>query len=1040
VFEDALDNAESRAQQWVPARYGNNMPARESAPRGPGVFLLGAPYVETGGAGSAFLPERRFELLAFLAYRGDWIGRDALAATFWPDQDNAAARRNLRWLVHSVRSDPGFAALEAERERVRLDAPTDVHRFDAAIREQRWSDAFALYRGTLCAGLEAKSGAPFAQWLRLERARLAEMYRRAAFALIAMSEPADAIAIAQRVLDEDAFDEPALQALLRALLACGRIADARRAYREFASRMLDELGLEPGNETRALVTDLDTGRMPSPVMSPPAPVERDSFVGRHSELTQLASLLREVDCRLLTILGPGGIGKSRLLAHALAAEREATLVPLEALTVPAQIPAQVAAALGLRLSGGEAVEQQVARRLRTGRWVLALDNFEHLIDGSKICERWLHDCPELKIVVTSRERLDLAIEWLLPLEGLGLPPGGADAAAHVSIDDSDAVRLFVERARAARPDFDLPRYRDYVRDIVALTDGMPLAIELAAAWTRVLPCDAIAQDLRKGLDILDASRPPPRPEHRSIRASFEHSWSLLLPRERTLLAALSVFRGGFTREAAHAVAGSSLPALSALVDKSLLRASREGRFSLHPLLQQFAEEKLERDAVKAKRMRTLHAEYFTYRIAASAERLRAGDEIAYAETNADLDNYLEAWRSALGHKRFDLIEQSCLALMRFYQERGLAQEGLQVLAAAASDPALQDHRGLAFAHVSASRAALLVRQGQYGEGGELAHVALKAYRVARDDAGTLRCLTTIGESLWYRGQGEKAKPYFDQILRKSRAAGDAVGAASALGYLGVLERAAGRYAESVALLDESARLYRGAGSATGLVAVLNNLGNICRLTRDFHRAHAYLDEGLTVAERHGLWRAQQYVLYNLGVVELELGRAVPAEAHAERALAKVRASGERVIETMCLCALARITAAQGKDGAAAAHLADAARVSLRSPDATEKSTVAVCAAQLLAMRGECGSAVSILSAVAESSETSEPDRTDARRELDALRAGMSTEAFANVASDAAQRSVTRLIERIADGDGLDAATSGPSPTPSATSRPQAPTP
>src|SRR5262249_6771397 len=159
--------------------------------------------------------------------------------------------------------------------------------------------------------------------------------------------------------------------------------------------------------------------------------------------------------------------------------------------------------------------------------------------------------------------------------------------------------------------------------------------------------------------------------HRSIRASFEHSWSLLLPRERTLLSSLAVFRGGFTREAAQAVAGSSLPALSALVDKSLLRTSRQGRFSLHPLLQQVAAGKLAPDAPTAKNVRTSHAEYFSHRLSAAADGLRAAQEATLSDVVADLDNHLAAWRFALAHHRFDLIEQACPPLAKFFFQRGL---------------------------------------------------------------------------------------------------------------------------------------------------------------------------------------------------------------------------------------------------------------------------------------------------------------------------------------------------------------------------------
>ncbi len=194
------------------------MLARSTKLRGPFLVLLGAPYVDNDGETCDFLPERRFELLGYLAFRGGWVSRDELAFMFWPDQDNAGARRNLRWLLHSVRDFPEFAPIEAERDRVRLTLPTDVHQFETAVREEKWKDAVALYRGALCPGLEARSGEPFAQWLRLERGRLAEMFRRATLALIATSNPAEVVPLAHQLIAADPADEEALRAALRALL------------------------------------------------------------------------------------------------------------------------------------------------------------------------------------------------------------------------------------------------------------------------------------------------------------------------------------------------------------------------------------------------------------------------------------------------------------------------------------------------------------------------------------------------------------------------------------------------------------------------------------------------------------------------------------------------------------------------------------------------------------------------------------------------------------------------------------------------------
>jgi DNA-binding SARP family transcriptional activator len=231
--------------------------AKSCAMREASFVLLGAPYVEHLGIRLDFLPERRYALLAHLAARGTWVSRDALAFMFWPDQTNAGARRNLRWVLHSAREIPGFDAVEAERDRIRLIVATDVRRFDVAVREQRWADAVGAYGGPLCAGFDAEHTDPFAQWLRIERARFAELFHRAAMTLIETVPPLEAVALARRLVESDPGDEEALCAGLRALRDLGEIREAKRLYHEFSVRLMDELGLEPGAATRSLAQELE---------------------------------------------------------------------------------------------------------------------------------------------------------------------------------------------------------------------------------------------------------------------------------------------------------------------------------------------------------------------------------------------------------------------------------------------------------------------------------------------------------------------------------------------------------------------------------------------------------------------------------------------------------------------------------------------------------------------------------------------------------------------------------------------------------------
>ena len=327
------------------------------------------------------------------------------------------------------------------------------------------------------------------------------------------------------------------------------------------------------------------------------PSRNTSFVGRQLELSEVAELLGHDECRLLSVVGVGGVGKTRLALQAVRERLEeggfadgVVFVPLEALTDAASVPAVVAGALGLDLSGQEDARSVVLRFLAEKRLLLVLDNFEQLLEGTPFVRELIDRCLRLKLLVTSRERLNLEAEWVFEVEGLAYPEEArsVERAAYF-----DAVQLFVQRAKRAQPRFSLTAETlPPVARICRLVDGMPLAIELAASWLRALSADEVAKEMEAGADRLEAPARDVPERHRSVRAVFDHSWSLLLEGEREVLRGLSVFRGGFRREAAAVVAGATLPVLARLVDTSLLHLSVEGRYDRHPLLTQYTREKL----------------------------------------------------------------------------------------------------------------------------------------------------------------------------------------------------------------------------------------------------------------------------------------------------------------------------------------------------------------------------------------------------------------------------------------------------------------
>jgi predicted ATPase len=432
------------------------------------------------------------------------------------------------------------------------------------------------------------------------------------------------------------------------------------------------------------------------------PAQLTAFIGREAESAQVIGLLRNPDCRLVSVIGAGGVGKTRLaleVAHALAHDPVSLFpdgifaVPLAALTagepLDEMLATAIAGALSLTFSGPEAPVAQVRNYLRLRTLLLLLDNVEHLSAGTPFLVALLHGAPGLKLLVTSRERLHVRGEWLVALDGLAYPDDrrptsnttadketqrqGDKQQAGLSVSVSPdlrvssvvdlerygAIRLFVQTARMHAPDFALSaEVASAVVGICRLVAGLPLGIELAASWTRLLPCAEIASEIAQNLDFLADAAPDLPARQQSLRAVFDYSWGLLAPSEQQTLRQLAIFRGSFTREAATSVVElrsekdvveappitlnspfSILNLLAALVDKSLVRRIVVGvgaRYELLELLRQYAAEHLER-AGEADGIAARHAAYYSELLAARTVDLRgAGQQAALLTIGAEM--------------------------------------------------------------------------------------------------------------------------------------------------------------------------------------------------------------------------------------------------------------------------------------------------------------------------------------------------------------------------------------------------------------------
>lgn len=877
--------------------------------------LLGVPEFERDGARCALAPVRRYQLAAYLAYRADWVARDLLAELFYAERGNDAARSNLRKVLLQLRADPWFAAsVEEHGAALRLLVDTDVAQLNAAASAQDAQRVAALYRGPLFEGFDVGHSAALSEWARFERERLHSIWRDAVLHLL--DEGSGTTLLAARLLAADPLDEAVVRAHMRQLARLGQRTAALLAYRDFAARVGGRLGVEPSRETRTLSESIRGA--PAETAWMPAPALDAGFIGRSAELRQLAALFAQPDCRLVTIVGPGGVGKSRLAQQAMpslaiALADGATFVPLEDLARPADIGARIARQLPLQLAGMDPPHAQVVRHLQRQQRLLVLDNFEHLAGAVGLVAGLLAQCPKVVLVVTSRTRLGLEREWLLPLDGLPFPAPEDDDRAEAF----DAVRLFAAHAQRARPSFALADECTAVGDICRLVDGLPLAIEIAAAWTRMLPCRTIAGEIRVGTELLRSDDPARASRQASIEATFEHSWRLLANAEREVLPRLAVFRDGFTREAAAGVAGAALPLLAALVDKSLVRAEA-GRFGLHPLIQQMAAARLA-ERGETERAAQLHFDFFARRLQRIGSVRGADGLRALAEIEPDLGNILAAWDWGVQHRRSDMLAAAG-SLARLFQVRGRFDEGLHWLEAAesgfdAGEPAL--------CQVRVALANLEYRVGRYDDSERHARMSLQALRLAGDPRGVMSCLNMLGATALQSGRFEESARHFDEALQLARADRDRDSETAFLQNLAQALQQRGDYDAALLHTHAALALARQRGDRELQLIALNNLGNLQRSLKRPVQAVSALTEALALAAAAEIRSYRTAVLTNLALAQMDLREFDAARGFAQKAADALRDGGEPSLACLLHCVLGRIATARGAFDEAAREFASA---------------------------------------------------------------------------------------------------------------------
>jgi serine/threonine protein kinase/tetratricopeptide (TPR) repeat protein len=640
------------------------------------------------------------------------------------------------------------------------------------------------------------------------------------------------------------------------------------------------------------------------------PTQATTFVGREQELAELGRLLVDRSARLMTIVGAGGMGKTRLSIEAARRHLDqfhdgVYFVPLAPIELPTLIVPTIADAIKFNFYDESNPKGQLLDHLRNKELLLVMDNFEHIISGAGIVSDILAAAPGVRVLATSRERLNLNGENTLQIQGMDYPTD-----RNLSVTDArnyPAIKLFVQSAQRIQHDFTLgdddgEACGEVIR-ITQLVQGMPLGLELAAAWLEMLSTAEIVSEISKSLDFLESTMRDLPERHRSIRAVFEYSWNTLNSEERTAYQQLSVFNGTFTREAAQHVSGASLRTLVNLVNKSLLYRDSAGRYQVHELLRQYAEERLKADPAAEQSTHERHMQHYVAFLDKQAHALtNEGQPQALDRIEEEASNVRAAWQWAIDRKHFDSIDKASQPLWMYYKIRGLFRDGLEVFNEAlthcqSGDAQLDKTNELIVTRATMYKGNLLHAMGKRDKARELLQSALdtfKRHKSERDEAQAL-ILLSMTMPMYIAEAQQEIRTAIHRALEIGRAYHDQSIIAQALQGLGEVYNSGFNldptYPQGIKHLTESVAVWQQLGNIYGQAQAMRALALLLAWANQVDAAEAWMQKGLPLYKEVKSITGIIASKYTLANIEQARGQLVKAEEYLNHALSMARQIG-----------------------------------------------------------------------------------------------------------------------------------------------------